>query len=147
MKLSFINAFYQIKKFLIITKIIFHYSNFLIQNFLQRSQLQITLTKPRIGTTAPMAKLQVSGQIVSSVYNAGSSVAIDWNNGNNQYTAPAGAACTAITLTNLQDGGIYRLAVQGVTSGICDFSQVGQILIQDQGKMFKKSRNAIKGTF
>ena len=78
-----------------------------------------------IGTTAPTAKLEVSGQIRSSVYDAGTSMAIDWNNGNNQYTAPAGNACGAVTLTNLLDGGSYTLAVQGVTSGTCSFSMAG----------------------
>ncbi|MGZ3773901.1 MAG: hypothetical protein ACXVCY_03345, partial [Pseudobdellovibrionaceae bacterium] len=79
-----------------------------------------------VGTTSPSAKMEVNGgQIRVTAYNAGTSVAIDWNNGNNQYTAPAGAACTAISFTNMLDGGTYTLAVQSVTSGTCTFSQAG----------------------
>lgn len=78
-----------------------------------------------IGTNSPQAKLDVAGQIHAQVYNAGTSLSIDWNNGNNQYTAPSGNACGAVTFTNLIDGGSYTLAVQGVTSGTCTFSQSG----------------------
>jgi hypothetical protein len=78
-----------------------------------------------IGTTNPTAKLQVQGQIVSPAYNAGTSTTIDWNNGNNQYTAPTGNACTAFTLNNMLDGGVYTLAVQNVTSGTCTFAATG----------------------
>jgi hypothetical protein len=78
-----------------------------------------------IGTTTPAAKLDVNGQIRSVAYNAGTSMSIDWNNGNNQYTAPSGNACAAVAFTNMLDGGSYTLAVQGVTSGTCTFSQSG----------------------
>jgi len=81
--------------------------------------------KVGIGTTAPAVALDVSGQIKSSVYNAGTTMAIDWNNGNNQYNAPTGGTCGAISMTNLNDGGSYTLAVQGLTSGTCTFTATG----------------------
>ncbi|MDD4976073.1 MAG: hypothetical protein PHY93_17085, partial [Bacteriovorax sp.] len=78
-----------------------------------------------IGTTSPTAKLHVVGQIVSAAYNAGTSAAIDWNNGNNQYTTNGSTTCGAITFTNMLDGGAYTLAVQSVTSGTCTFTHTG----------------------
>ena len=87
-----------------------------------------------IGTTSPSAKLDVSGQIHAG-YNAGTSVAIDWNNANNQYTSPAGSACTAITMTNMLDGGTYTLAVQNVTSGTCTFTSAGLTFVFSPANM------------
>jgi hypothetical protein len=78
-----------------------------------------------IGTMSPSAQLEVSGQIRSIAYNAGASTTINWNNGNNQYTAPSGNTCTVFTLNNMLNGGSYTLAVQGVTSGTCTFSATG----------------------
>jgi hypothetical protein len=79
-----------------------------------------------IGQTvpSPSAKLDVKGQVRTVAYNAGTSIALDFNNGNNQYTAP-GAACVAMTLSNMLDGGTYTVAVQSVTSGTCTFSATG----------------------
>jgi len=74
-----------------------------------------------IGTASPNTKLTVNGgQILSTVFNAGSSTSIDWNNGNVQYTS---ASCGAITLANTLEGGAYTLIVTGATSGTCTFSQ------------------------
>lgn len=78
-----------------------------------------------VGNSTPNAKLDVTGQIRSLPYDNVSAMAINWNNGNNQYTAPASNVCAAIAFTNLLDGGNYTLAVQGVTSGTCSFSQAG----------------------
>jgi trimeric autotransporter adhesin len=65
---------------------------------------------------------QTSGQITSAPYNNVAAIAFDFNNGNVQYTS---ANCQAMTLTNLQDGGSYTIAVKGTTSGTCSFSQAG----------------------
>ncbi len=73
-----------------------------------------------IGVTGPVAKLEVQGQILSKVYDAGSSTSINWNNGNMQYTT---ASCGAITFSNMLEGGSYTLIVKGATSGTCTFSQ------------------------
>ena len=98
-----------------------------------RSNYTLTMSvqtgKVGIGTTAPAATLDVTGQIHTNVYNAGTSMSIDWNNGNNQYNAPTGNACGGITLSNLLDGGTYTLAVQGVTSGTCSFSQGSLVFV------------------
>lgn len=72
-----------------------------------------------IGTTAASAKLEVSGQIVSKVYNNGSATTFNLANGNSQYTT---ANCGAMTLQNMVDGGSYTIAVQGATSGTCTFT-------------------------
>lgn len=88
-----------------------------------------------VQTTAPVAALDVSGQIRSQPYNAGTSTSIDWNNGNNQYTAPSGNACGAIALSNLLDGGSYTLTVQGVTSGTCAFSSSGLTFVYSPQNM------------
>jgi hypothetical protein len=73
-------------------------------------------------TTIAGTVRQTSGQITSAPYNNGSAVAFDFNNGNSQYTT---ANCQAMTLTNIQDGGVYTIAVKGTTSGTCSFSQAG----------------------
>ena len=75
-----------------------------------------------IGTTLPGVKLEVSGTIVSRVFNAGSGTNIDWSNSNIAYTT---ASCGAFSFSNMQDGGNYILAVEGTTSGTCSFSQAG----------------------
>lgn len=82
-----------------------------------------------IGTTSSGAKLEVagnirqaSGQLTTAPYNNVASVAFDLNNGNMQYTS---ANCQAMTLTNMQDGGTYTIAVKGTTSGTCSFSHAG----------------------
>ena len=64
--------------------------------------------------------MEVSGQVLSKVHNAGSSTSIDWNNGNVQYTS---ANCQAMTFSNMFEGGAYTLIVTGTTAGTCAFSQ------------------------
>ncbi|MBK9322273.1 MAG: hypothetical protein IPM97_04860 [Bdellovibrionaceae bacterium] len=73
-----------------------------------------------IGVASPAAKLEVQGQLLSKVYNAGAATSIDWNNGNMQYTT---ASCGAFTFSNMLEGGSYTLIVKGATSGTCTFSQ------------------------
>lgn len=75
-----------------------------------------------IGTASPAAALDVAGAAYSRSNNAGSSTAINWSQGNTQYTT---ASCGAIAFTNMQDGGIYQLLIEGTTSGTCSFSQSG----------------------
>lgn len=73
-----------------------------------------------IGTVT--AKLQVNGDIVSTAFNAGASVSIDWSKGNSQYTS---ANCGAFTMSNMSDGGMYTLAIQGTSAGTCSFTHSG----------------------
>jgi hypothetical protein len=72
-----------------------------------------------IGVASPTAKLEVSGQVVSKVYNNGAATTFDFANGNAQYTT---ASCGAMTLQNMVDGGAYTIAVQGATAGTCTFT-------------------------
>ncbi len=71
-------------------------------------------------TSTTNAKVEVTGQILSKVFNAGSSTTIDWNNGNMQFTS---ASCGAFTFSNMYEGGTYTLVVTGATSGVCTFTQ------------------------
>jgi hypothetical protein len=75
--------------------------------------------KVGIGNSNPSAKLEVTGQIVSRVYDNGAATTFNMNNGNAQYTS---ASCGAMTLQNMVDGGSYTLAVQGATAGTCTFT-------------------------
>ncbi len=78
-----------------------------------------------IGITNPYAKLVVSGgQILSMVKDAGSSISINWNDGNVQYTS-ASCQTTSFSFSNMFEGGSYTLFVTGSTSGTCSFSQSG----------------------
>lgn len=70
--------------------------------------------------TTTSATVEVGGQILSKVYNAAAATAINWNNGNLQYTT---ATCGAFTFSNMYDGGSYTLVVKSTTSGTCSFSQ------------------------
>ena len=73
-----------------------------------------------IGTTTPIAMLDVNGAVTNVVaYNAGASAAIDFTKSNMAYTS---LSAGAFTLNGLKDGGTYTLAVQGGTSGICSFT-------------------------
>lgn len=71
-------------------------------------------------TSTTNAKVEVDGQILSKVNDAGAAVAIDWNNGNLQYTT---ASCTNFVFSNMYDGGTYTLIVKGATAATCAFSQ------------------------
>lgn len=62
------------------------------------------------------------GYVSPVVYNAGSATSINWGNGTQQYTT---ASCGALTFSNMLDGGVYTLAVQGATSGTCSFTHAG----------------------
>lgn len=76
-----------------------------------------------IGTTSPIAKLEVSGgAIYSRSNNAGSATSIDWSLSNTQYlsTAP-----TALTFTNMQDGASYSLVATSTTAGTFTFTHTG----------------------
>lgn len=74
-----------------------------------------------IGTTNPVSKLEVNGQIrtTASIDNS-SGTSINWDSGNVQFTT---ASCGAFTFSNMRDGGSYTLVVRGTTSGTCTFSQ------------------------
>ncbi|MGY8666173.1 hypothetical protein Q3C01_28010 [Bradyrhizobium sp. UFLA05-109] len=75
-----------------------------------------------IGTALPQATLDVHGSMFVESNNAGSSTAIDWSQGLTQYTS---ASCGAFTFTNMKDGGVYQLFIEGTTTGTCSFSQSG----------------------
>jgi hypothetical protein len=62
--------------------------------------------------------LYTPGQIWSKNYND-TDTTIDFNNGNNQYVT---GNCGTYTLQNMNDGGIYTLAVQGATASNCSFT-------------------------
>jgi hypothetical protein len=56
---------------------------------------------------SPTSKLEVAGAATNNLaFNAGSSASIDFSNSNLAYTSASG---TAITLTNIKDGGAYTL--------------------------------------
>lgn len=74
------------------------------------------------GGSAPTTALDVTGAIYSRTNNAGAATSIDWSLANAQYTS---ASCGAFTFSNMQDGGVYTLAVQGTTSGTCSFTHTG----------------------
>lgn len=82
---------------------------------------QVAATRMVANTaSATSASIEVGGQILSKVYNAGAATTFDWNNGNLQYTT---ASCGTFTFSNMYDGGSYTLVVKGTTSGTCSFSQ------------------------
>lgn len=79
-----------------------------------------------IGAASSGSKLEVagnitqtSGQTVNVPYDNGAAVAFNFNNGNVQYTT---ADCQAMTLTNMQNGGVYTIIVRGTVSGTCGFT-------------------------
>ncbi len=79
-----------------------------------------------IGTTSPVGKLDVAGQ-VRSVNSSGSSevnttATVDWDNGNAQ---TMNVDCDTTTFSNMLDGGTYILAVSETGTSQCDFSQTG----------------------
>ncbi len=73
-------------------------------------------------TNSPQTAVDVVGQVRSRFNDAGSSTAINWDNGNAQLTS---AVPGALTFTNMQDGGAYTLALSNATSGTFTFSQAG----------------------
>jgi hypothetical protein len=77
-----------------------------------------------IGTSAPTTKLQVSGAATNTAtFNAGSSSTIDFLQSNLAYTS---ATTTAITLSNLKDGGAYSLILTSTSnSGTAAFTSPG----------------------
>jgi hypothetical protein len=73
-----------------------------------------------IGTaSAPRAKLDVNGTIISKAAVSNASTVIDFNSGNLQYTS---SNCGAFALHNLKDGGTYSFLVQGTSSTTCSFT-------------------------
>jgi uncharacterized protein (AIM24 family) len=73
-----------------------------------------------IGTSAPTAKLQVAGQIVSSQTVVASGSTADFAAGNVQVLQSVGSS--SITLNNMQDGGAYTLIVSDSTSRTYTFT-------------------------
>jgi hypothetical protein len=75
-----------------------------------------------IGTSTPAATLDVSGAIISRPFNAGSGTTADFSQSNVVYSS---AACGAITLTGMQDGGNYTLVLTGSGTGPATFTHSG----------------------
>jgi len=75
-----------------------------------------------IGTTAPVAKLQVSQGQAAGTYASGSSANIDWNAGNMQSTS---AAPGTITMTNMIAGASYTLVLNSGSAGNFSLSATG----------------------
>lgn len=73
-----------------------------------------------IGTTAPAAKLHVQGQIVSGQTIVASGATADFSTGNVQILQSVGGS--AITLSNMVDGGSYMVIVADTTSRTYTFS-------------------------
>ena len=72
-----------------------------------------------IGTTAPQSSLAVSGAITNASAIQDDTGAIDFAEGNIQYTTNS---CGAFDLHNMKSGGAYTFIVQGSTSATCSFS-------------------------
>ncbi len=78
-----------------------------------------------IGTTTPLQKLEVvgnlktTGQVFTNSFSV-SSNAIDWDTGNAGTTSDDCA--TAVSMSNLRDGGTYTLVVTGTGTTQCNFS-------------------------
>jgi hypothetical protein len=87
------------------------------QDFELKSNNQVRLTIKSNGSIR-----QQTGQFSGPAYNNGSAVSFDFNNGNAQYTS---ANCQAMTLSNIEDGGSYTIAVKGTVSGTCSFTSPG----------------------
>lgn len=75
-----------------------------------------------IGTTVPGVRLDVAGAILSRSIDLGSGTTVDWAQGNNAFTT---ANCGSFTFSNMQDGGVYTLAVRGATAATCSFTHSG----------------------
>jgi hypothetical protein len=79
-----------------------------------------------VGTSAPVAKLEIQGQVRSTTTGGAAMVnattAVNWDNGNAQSMS---VACTTSTFTNMLDGGTYILAVSETGTSTCTFSQAG----------------------
>ena len=92
----------------------------------QATALSVTITSSGnmgLGTTTPLAKLDVAGgAIYSRSVAAASSTAIDWSLGNVQAITPT---VSTLAFTNLQDGGAYTLAVTDSSGFQYNFTQSG----------------------
>jgi hypothetical protein len=90
-----------------------------------------------IGMTAEAgATLDVAGQVHAQVYSNGSGTAIDWKNGNVQYTSAAcNGVATQFTFSDMLEGGSYTLIVTGQTGsgGTCNFSTTGGTSVSPSG--------------
>jgi hypothetical protein len=81
-----------------------------------------------VGTTTPASKLDVSGDVVGTTvagrfHDNGTSGAINFANGNVQTTS---FDCgSAVSLSNMKDGGSYTLIITGTGTAQCTFSHSG----------------------
>ena len=71
-----------------------------------------------IGTSTPVARLEVAGAIVGRAVSSATTT-IDFILGNQQYTS---LDCQLFDLTNLKTGASYAFAVQGTVSDTCSFN-------------------------
>lgn len=93
---------------------------FLGTNQIGNSQIFDDGTKVGVGTNNPTSKLEVNGVFTNATaFNASSSSTIDFSKSNLAYTS---LGVGAFNLTNMKDGGVYMLALQGSGAGISTFS-------------------------
>lgn len=82
--------------------------------------------KVGVGTTSPIAKLEIQGQMRILPYEAGEpsshALTINWNNGNNQVTGGDCSGPTTYTFQNLLEGSVYFLTMNGLGGGTCIFT-------------------------
>lgn len=89
-------------------------------------RMRVINTGVGIGTQTPTVALEVSGtisatSIVTPPYS-NASTSVNWSRSNVQSTS---SSCGAFTFSNMQDGGIYSLLIEGTTSGTCSFTHSG----------------------
>lgn len=82
--------------------------------------------KVGIGTTNPIAKLDLQGQMRIASYDAGTpnsnELTINWNNSNNQFTTGDCSGSTTYHFQNVMEGAIYYLTMNGTGGGTCTFT-------------------------
>lgn len=76
-----------------------------------------------VGTTAPTAKLEVQGQIVSKEFVVASGGTADFSNGNAIVFSAVGGS--TITVSNMVAGGVYNVIVEDTTARTYTFSGCG----------------------
>ncbi|KYG65692.1 hypothetical protein AZI86_01045 [Bdellovibrio bacteriovorus] len=72
-----------------------------------------------IGTTTPVSRLQVNGDITNAGSVNNTSVNVNFSSGNLQHTA---LNCQSFVLNNMKDGGAYTFAVKGTSVATCSFT-------------------------
>lgn len=74
-----------------------------------------------IGSVLPKSKLEVNGAITNQSSLSAPGTTVDFSKSNLAYRSSS-VPVSAINLTQMKDGGVYKLAVQGTTSGTATFT-------------------------